>query len=56
MLSCALLFYAHIHHLAYLLSVSCFVARDALSIKYRGSVDPNMCVVQSKALLLSAHI
>ena len=42
---------SYIHHLAYLLSVSYIVARDALSIKYRGSVDPSMCVVQSKAHL-----
>ena len=34
-----------------LLSVSLIVARYALSIKYRGSVDPSMCAVQSKALM-----
>ena len=34
-----------------LFSVSLIVARYALSIKYRGSVDPSMCVVQSKALI-----
>ena len=41
---------------AILLSVSLIIARYALSIKYRGSVDPSMCVVQSKALILMAHI
>ena len=34
-----------------LLSVSLFVARYALSIKYRRSVDPSMCVVQFKVLI-----
>ena len=45
MLSGALFRYAHIYYLAYLLSVSCIGARYALSIKYRGSVDPSMCAV-----------
>ena len=39
-----------------LLSVSFIVARYALSIKYRGSVDPSMCAMQSKALIEIAHI
>ena len=34
-----------------LFSVSPIVARYALSIKYRGSVDPSMCAMQSKALI-----
>ena len=34
-----------------LFSVSLIVARYALSIKYRGSVDPSIRVVQSKALI-----
>ena len=32
------------------------VARIALFIKYKGSVDPSMCAVQSKALIKIAHI
>ena len=35
-----------------LLSVSLIVARYALSIKYRGSVDPNMCVVHSNSIYI----
>ena len=34
-----------------LLSVSLIVARYALSIKYRGSVDPSIRAVQSKTLI-----
>ena len=34
-----------------LLGVSLIVARYALSIKYRGSVDPSMWAMQSKALI-----
>ena len=61
MLSCALysmliVTYAHNYYLASLLSVSFVVARYAVSIKYRGSVDPSMCDVQSKAFLKRAHI
>ena len=39
-----------------LFSVSLILARYALSIKYSGCVDPSMCAMQSKALLLIAHI
>ena len=42
---------SYIHHLTYLLSVDYTVVRDALSIKYRGNVDPSMCAVQSKPLI-----
>ena len=48
MLSCDLYFMLLV---IILLSVSLIVARYALSIKYRGSVDPSMCAVQSKALI-----
>ena len=48
MLSCALYFMLLV---IILLSVSFIVARYALSIKYRGSIDPSMGVVQSKALI-----
>ena len=34
---------------AILLNVSLTIARYALSLKYRGSFDPSMCAVQSKA-------
>ena len=37
--------------LSIMLSVIYFVARNASSKKYRGSVDPSMCVVQSKAFI-----
>ena len=48
-----LMIYRAIYVMLFLLSclVLAFVARYALSIKYRGSVDPSMCAVQSKALL-----
>ena len=39
-----------------MLSVSIIIARYAMSIKYRGSVDPSMCAVQSKTLIEIAHI
>ena len=51
MLSCALFLYAHIQYLASMPSVIYIVARDAFSIKYRGSVDPSMYAMQSKAYL-----
>ena len=41
--------------LSILLSFS-LIARFAMSVKYRGSVDPSMCDVQSKALIEIAHI
>ena len=49
------LLYAHIYYLASLLSVSYIVARFASSIKCRGSVDPSMCAMQSKAFSKRAH-
>ena len=38
--------------------ISCYLVSrlGCWSLKYRGSVDPSMCVVQFKALILLAHI
>ena len=47
---CALFTSCSILYLVSILIVIHIVARIALFIKYRGRVDPSMCVVQSKAL------
>ena len=49
------LLYALIYYLASLLSVSYVVARYALSIKYRGSVYPSVCVPCSQKHLYRVH-